>query len=118
MTARALVSSEKSCKSARERGRHLAETVPYPAEELVERNNMLRMLCGLTCAGLSIATLGAAQDAVSDTQPAAVTEVRGGSVTFDVETNVFAVTVHGESKALAGKVQVHETATGLELNQL
>jgi polyisoprenoid-binding protein YceI len=39
-------------------------------------------------------------------------------VTFDVGTNVFAISVHGESKALKGKVRVREGADGLQLEQL
>lgn len=80
---------------------------------------MQRMICGLVCAGLAI--IGAAQapaaQATNQTQ-AATTEVRNGSVSFDVETNVFAVSVHGESKALEGKAKVQETAEGLTLEQI
>jgi polyisoprenoid-binding protein YceI len=45
-------------------------------------------------------------------------QVQDGLVTFDVETNLFAVTVHGESKELEGKVRVHEGTEGLTLEQL
>jgi polyisoprenoid-binding protein YceI len=79
------------------------------------------MLSGLVCAGLSIATLGAAQAPATDTtnQPqSAAAEVRDGSVTFDVETNVFAVSVHGESKDLDAKVTVHESAEGMRLENI
>jgi polyisoprenoid-binding protein YceI len=81
----------------------------------------MRMLSGLVCAGLSIATLSATKAPVPPTnnqsQPAAA-EVRDGSVTFNVETNVFAVSVHGESKDLDAKVRVHESAEGMRLEQI
>jgi polyisoprenoid-binding protein YceI len=81
---------------------------------------MKQMSCALLWAGVSMAALGAQAPATKapDAEQAAPTEVRGGSVTFDVATNVFAISVHGESKALQGKVQVREGAEGLRLEQL
>lgn len=82
---------------------------------------MQRMICGLVWAGLAIAALGAAGAPSGRTigpPQAATTEVQDGSVSFDVETNVFAVSVHGKSNALEGKARVHESVEGLRIEQL
>jgi polyisoprenoid-binding protein YceI len=42
-------------------------------------------------------------------------EVSGGSVSFEVATNLFATTVRGKSSALKGWSRVHETGAGLLL---
>jgi polyisoprenoid-binding protein YceI len=79
------------------------------------------MFAGLVCAGLSVVTVGAVQPPAAkatNAPQAAAAEVKDGSVTFDVETNIFAVSVHGESKELDGKVRVHESATGLRLEHI
>lgn len=49
---------------------------------------------------------------------AAVVEVSGGTVTFDVATNVPAVGVHGESKALQGRVRILQSPGGVALEEL
>ena len=81
---------------------------------------MNRLICGFVCAAASTVMLSA--QAPTATTPAAPqvapAEVKEGLVTFDVETNVFAVSVHGESKELEGKVRVLEGSEGLRLEQL
>ena len=82
---------------------------------------MQRTLCGFVCATLSISTLGAAQAPVVNTistGQAAPAEVKNGTVTFDVGTNIFAISVHGESTALDGTVRVRQSAGVLRLEQL
>ncbi|MFI5170039.1 MAG: YceI family protein [Vicinamibacterales bacterium] len=49
---------------------------------------------------------------------ASLVEVRGGTVTFKVDTNLPAINVHGKSKALAGKVYVRESTNGVLLEKL
>lgn len=45
-------------------------------------------------------------------------EVSGGTVTFDVATNLPAVSVHGESEALQGRVRVRQSPGGVALEDL
>jgi polyisoprenoid-binding protein YceI len=82
---------------------------------------MKRISSGLALVGLSIGVVGAHQ--ATPAQPARTAEaapaaVRGGSVTFDVGTNVFAVSVRGKSSALDGRAQVREGADGMRLEQI
>lgn len=49
---------------------------------------------------------------------APVVEVNGGTVAFDVATNVPAVSVHGESKAMKGHVRLREGGDGVVLEEL
>lgn len=81
---------------------------------------MNRLICGFVCAAASTALLGAQTPATTTpaTPKVSPAQIEEGLVTFDVETNLFAVSVHGESKELEGKVRVLESATGLTLEQL
>jgi polyisoprenoid-binding protein YceI len=45
-------------------------------------------------------------------------EVSGGSVSFEVATNLFATTVRGKSSALKGWSRVHESGSGLLLEEV
>jgi polyisoprenoid-binding protein YceI len=45
-------------------------------------------------------------------------EVRGGSASFDVETNMPALSVHGKSTALEGRVRVRSGPEGPQLEQI
>jgi polyisoprenoid-binding protein YceI len=66
----------------------------------------------------STATAGtAAAQATAGSQPAAV-EVRGGTASFDVGTNVPALSVHGKSNALEARGRVVPGANGPQLEQI
>ncbi|HVD91315.1 MAG TPA: YceI family protein [Vicinamibacterales bacterium] len=45
-------------------------------------------------------------------------EVRGGTASFDVDTNIPALSVHGKSTALEARVRVRQGANGPELEQI
>jgi polyisoprenoid-binding protein YceI len=81
---------------------------------------MKSMISAVAVTTLSIAGLGASQ--APNYSPAggaaAHTEVRGGSITFDVGTNIFAIKVHGASGALDGRAGVRESAQGLRLERI
>lgn len=81
---------------------------------------MNRLIYGFVCAVAASAMLSAqAPTTMTPAAPqVAPAEVKEGIVTFDVETNVFAVSVHGESKELEGTVRVLEGSEGLRLEQL
>lgn len=81
---------------------------------------MKRLLCGFVWAAASAAVLSAQPPAATTPAMAKASpaQVEEGLVTFDVETNLFAVSVHGESKELEGKVRVLESTEGLTLEQL
>lgn len=82
---------------------------------------MKSLMTAVVCAGLSIAILHAAPARGTnepDSPQAAPMEIGGGSIAFDVGTNVSAISVHGESKALKGRVRVRDGAEGLRLDDL
>lgn len=56
--------------------------------------------------------------AAEASSPGGIVEVKGGAVVFDANTNVPAVSIHGKSTAMSGKVLVRRTAAGLELEQV
>ena len=76
------------------------------------------------CAAIAIAVLvstaaavpAAAQSAMSP--PATPVEVRGGTASFDVGTNIPALSVHGKSNALEARGRVVPGATGPQLEQI
>jgi polyisoprenoid-binding protein YceI len=45
-------------------------------------------------------------------------EIRGGTATFDVGTNLPAISIHGKSTALAGSARIRETTDGLVIEEL
>lgn len=51
-------------------------------------------------------------------EEAASVKVNGGSVTFEVSTNVFSTTVQGESRTITGATRVHDGASALRLEQV
>jgi polyisoprenoid-binding protein YceI len=83
---------------------------------------MKRIVIGFAFVGLSVAAPGAQQaptlQAARVSDAAASADVRGGSVTFDVGTNIFAISVHGKSSALDGRARVRENAGTLRLEQI
>lgn len=61
------------------------------------------------------AVAAASSQAPADPVPV---EVRGGTCSFDVDTNVPAVNVHGKSTALQARVRLRRTAEGPVLEQI
>ena len=45
-------------------------------------------------------------------------QLSGGTVTFEVATNVFSTTVRGESKAITGRTRLRDNGSGLRLEHL
>ena len=80
------------------------------------KHTIAGLVCGSVCALFSM-TMLEARPAPQGAAATAPTEVRGGSISFEVGTNV-GISVHGESKALQGKVRVREGAAGLRLEQI
>lgn len=72
----------------------------------------LVMSAALVCAA-TIAVPAAAQDAA-----ASPVEIKNGTASFDVDTNVPALSVHGKSSALEGHVTVHSSAEGPQLEKI
>ena len=73
-------------------------------------------LFALTFSILSAALApSAASAAIDDAVPM---EVRGGTATFDVGTNVLAISIHGKSSALEGSVRIWSSADGLVLERV
>lgn len=74
---------------------------------------------GTTCVGLSLlvasATLRAQSPPMSD---ATAVTVSGGSVSFEVGTNVLSTTVQGQSNAITGSVRLRDNGSSLKLEQL
>jgi polyisoprenoid-binding protein YceI len=75
---------------------------------------------GFVFVGLSVGVLAAAQAPKASQAPAveAAADVRGGSVTFDVGTNVFAINVRGASGALNGRARMHQNGEALRLEDI
>ena len=73
----------------------------------------------LTFAGLAIVlsvwVVGARATAQGD---ATTIKVNGGSVSFEVSTNMFSTTVRGQSSAIAGATRLLDNGSGLRLEQL
>jgi len=76
------------------------------------RNNLAFGVALLLSTG--VATSARAQNTDSSTP----VEVRGGTASFDVDTNVPALSVHGKSNALEGRVRVHGGPNGPVLEQI
>jgi polyisoprenoid-binding protein YceI len=62
------------------------------------------------------ATLSVAAEQLD--QDGAPVDIHGGTVTFDVATNVPAISVHGKSTALEGHARVRQTEQGLAIEQV
>lgn len=73
----------------------------------------------LTFAGLAIVlsvwVVGAHATAQGD---ATTIKVNGGSVSFEVSTNMFSTTVRGQSSAITGATRLRDNGSGLRLEQL
>jgi polyisoprenoid-binding protein YceI len=54
----------------------------------------------------------------ADSRTPTPVEVRGGTASFDVDTNIPALSVHGKSTALEARVRVRQGANGPELDQI
>lgn len=50
--------------------------------------------------------------------PAATVEVQGGTATFDVGTNVSAISVHGKSTNLRGRAQIRQAGDAIAIGEL
>jgi len=70
-----------------------------------------------TLAFAAFAATAATARAQATTDPQAI-EVRGGAASFDVDTNLPVLTVHGKSSALEGRVHVRRSAEGPVLEQI
>jgi len=75
---------------------------------------------GLAFLGLAATVLAAGVPTSQTPDPVDASPVRvsGGSVSFEVATNVFATTVRGKSSALTGGTRLRDSASGLRLEQL
>jgi polyisoprenoid-binding protein YceI len=62
-------------------------------------------------AALGFATCAAAQDAWTPV------EIRGGSVSFDVDSNVSAINVHGRSRVLDGRGDIRDNGTTIAIDR-
>lgn len=72
----------------------------------------------LLCFAITVMAGGAPSAAMPEQGEATPIKVNGGSVSFEVTTNVFATIVRGESSALVGGTQLRDGALGLRLEQL
>jgi polyisoprenoid-binding protein YceI len=72
----------------------------------------------LTATLASVIFAAAAGAARANDNDGPVVEIRGGTATFEVSTNVPALNVHGKSTALAGRARIQQTADGLVIEQL
>jgi len=80
---------------------------------------MKTVIAALAATTMSVAALSAQAPGYSRARGGpAHTEVRGGQLTFDVGTNVFAINVHGASGALDGSARLHESAQGLQIEAI
>lgn len=82
---------------------------------------MKHLMSVFALVGFSVAVLAAEQTSPARMERAvesAPADVRGGSVTFDVGTNVFAISVHGKSSALDGRARVRQSPNSLRLEQI
>jgi polyisoprenoid-binding protein YceI len=75
---------------------------------------------GVAFLSLAIAVLAAAAPTSQsrNRSSASPVEVSGGSVSFEVATNLLATTVRGKSSALKGWSRVHENGSGLMLEEV
>ncbi|HVQ28369.1 MAG TPA: YceI family protein [Vicinamibacteria bacterium] len=67
---------------------------------------------------VAIPALAVAGPTTASLPDAPIVEVNGGTVTFDVATNVPAVSIHGESKALQGRVRLRDRGQSVVLEEL
>jgi polyisoprenoid-binding protein YceI len=72
----------------------------------------------LLCFAITVMAAGAPSAEIPEQGEATSITVNGGSVSFEVTTNVFATIVRGESSALVGGTQLRDGASGLRLEQL
>ena len=74
---------------------------------------------GFICIGLSILiAVGGLRAYAGDQDEDATIQLSGGTVTFEVSTNVFSTTVRGESSAISGGTRMRDNGSGLKLEQL
>src|SRR5262245_45427476 len=69
-------------------------------------------------ATLVIAAFAAAAPAAHAADQVQPIEIRGGTATFDVGTNVPVISIHGKSTALAGRARIRQTDDGLVIEDL
>jgi polyisoprenoid-binding protein YceI len=80
---------------------------------------MKQKLCGLALLGLAVTLVAAAPTAQTpDSGDASPVQVSGGSVSFEVATNMFSTKVRGKSSALTGGTRLRDSASGLQLEHL
>jgi polyisoprenoid-binding protein YceI len=68
----------------------------------------------ITVVGLSFA----ATSALAQGNEASRVEIHGGTATFDADTNVAVISIHGKSTALEGHARIRQSADGLVIEQL
>ena len=74
---------------------------------------------GFICIGLSILiAVGGLRAYAGDQDEDATIQLSGGTVTFEVSTNVFSTTVRGESSAITGGTRMRDNGSGLKLEQV
>ena len=70
-------------------------------------------------AAITLVSLSAAlTDAVAAGTEALVVDIHGGTVVFDVATNVPAIGINGKSTALEGRARIRQSADGFVIEQL
>jgi polyisoprenoid-binding protein YceI len=87
--------------------------------ELDERLTMRDAKAGFVFIGLSILiAVGGLRAHAGGQGEEATIQLNGGTVTFEVSTNVFSTTVRGESNAITGGTRLRDNGSGLRLEQL
>ena len=79
---------------------------------------MRRAKAGFIFIGLSLLIAVGGLRAHGDQGEEASIQLSGGTVTFEVATNVFSTTVRGESNAVTGGTRLRDDGSGLKLEQL
>jgi polyisoprenoid-binding protein YceI len=83
---------------------------------MILRTNVSTMLTA--AAAMLIASTATPRAQSQDTQNPTPVEVRGGTASFDVDTNMPALSVHGKSTALEARVRVRQSSDGPVLEQI